>query len=71
MSLMQALLGPCGALALIVLEVKQKNCNCVLVLDWMGVHQTPLSPWKVVPLASGNQALAPDMRRVICLDPHF
>lgn len=60
MNLMQALLGLCGALALTVPEVKLKNCNCLLVLEWMGVLQTALSPWKLVLLASGSQALAPD-----------
>lgn len=60
MGSMQALLDMCGGLALIVLEVKLKNCSCPLGLELVGVVQTPLSQWKVVLLTSGNQALASD-----------
>lgn len=57
---MQALLDLCVGLALIVLEVKLKNCNCLLALELMGVVQTLLSQWKVVLLTSGDQALLSD-----------
>lgn len=36
MDLMQALLDVCVVLALIVLEVKLKNCNCPLALELVG-----------------------------------
>lgn len=59
------------ALALIVPQVRLKNCSCLLLLGWMGVLQTPLGPGKVVLLASGNRALAPGTQTLICLDSHF
>lgn len=58
--LMQASVDLCVGLALIVLEVKLKNCNWLLPLELMGVVQTPLSQWKGVLLTSGDQALVSD-----------
>lgn len=55
MGSMQALLDVYGVLALTVLEVKLKNCNCPLALESLPVVQVPLSQLKALLFPRGTR----------------
>lgn len=55
MGSMQALLDVYGVLALTVLEVKLKNCNCPLALESLLVVQVPLSQLKALLFPRGTR----------------